>query len=48
MVQEDAEIFTAGIYNSANMTDIHKIPFDYCLDIDQYRYSKEILILQWE
>ncbi len=19
-------------YNSANMTDIHKIPFDYCLD----------------
>ncbi len=21
-------------YNSANMADIHKIPFDYCLDIN--------------
>ena len=24
-------------YDSANMTDVHKIPFDYCLDINSWQ-----------
>ncbi len=27
-------------YNSANMTDIHKIPFDYCLDTNTRHVRK--------
>ncbi len=26
-------------YNSANMTDIHKIPFDYCLDKNSWQLN---------
>ncbi len=27
------------VYNSSNMTDIHQIPFDYCLDLNSWQLN---------
>ena len=31
-----------GLYNSANMTDIHKIPFDYCLGASAKKWPQSV------